>query len=173
MNTKTRELLLKHCKSYPSLQAEDVFKYLFQSETVRSLPTLDDLDGDYTRVHVTCLSPETLARLFCLSAKKEENGVQALEKKLEIAAEMVESGSIPLDKQEFSQKLAAWREKGYPALHHSAAFRDTYHPAYRVIANKYVKFLDLFSEIDCLLANGGGMISSSAPSNARPSALPR
>ncbi len=177
---QTRELLLKHYQKYPLLQAEDIFKYLFQSafgcehlvsdhaaalnyikkecESTRSVPTLDELDGEYTRVHVSCLAPETLASLFCLSAKKED-GLAALEEKLEIAKELVAGGSLPLDGEEFAKKLAAWREKGYPALHHSEAFREAYHPAYRVISNKYAKFLNLFSEIDSLLANGGAIIA--------------
>ncbi len=180
MESKTRTLLLEHYRKYPLLQAEDIFKYLFQSafgcehlvsdyaaalnyikkerELLESLPTLDELDGDYTRVHISCLEPETLARLFCLSAKKED-GLASLERKLEVTKELVADGSLPLDGEEFAKKLAAWREKGYPALHHSDVFREAYHPAYRVISNKYAKFLSLFSEIDCLIANGGAIIA--------------
>lgn len=180
MDTKTRTLLLEHYRKYPLLQTEDIFKYLFQSafgcehlvsdlsaalnyikkecESLKSLPTLDELDGEYTRVHISYLEPETLARLFCLSAKKED-GLAALEAKLEVAKELIADGSLPIDGEEFAKKLGAWREKGYPALHHSDAFREAYHPAYRVISNKYAKFLSLFSEIDCLLANGDAIIA--------------
>ncbi len=180
MDSKTRTLLLEHYRKYPLLQAEDIFKYLFQSafgcehlvsdlsaalnyikkerESLRSLPTLDELDGEYTRVHISCPAPETLAKLFCLSAKKED-GLASLKAKLEVAKELVADGSLPLDGEEFAKKLDAWREKGYPALHHSDAFREAYHPAYRVIANKYAKFLSLFSEIDSLLASGGAIIA--------------
>jgi thymidylate kinase len=177
---KTRDLLLKHYRKYPLLRAEDIFKYLFQSafgcehlvsdlsaalnyikkerESTVSLPTLDELDGEYTRVHISCLAPETLAKLFCLSAKKEE-GLAALKAKLEVAKELVAEGSLPIDGEEFAQKLDAWRTAGYPALHHSEAFRAAYHPAYRVIANKYAKFLSIFAEIDSLLANGNAIIA--------------
>ena len=180
MNKNTRELLLNHYKTYPALQSEDIFKYLFQSafgcehlvsdesaalnyikkerETAASLQSIDKLDGGYTRVHVTCLSPETLARIFCLSAKKE-GGVAALERKIEVAKIMIESGEIALDKEEFNQKLSAWRAQGYPALHHSNTFRETYRPAYRVISDKYAKFLSLFAEIDCLIAKGDAIVA--------------
>ena len=180
MNKNTRDLLQGHFRKYPLLQAEDIFKYLFQSafgcehlvsdpsaalnyikkerEMSVSSPTLDELDGEYTRVHISCLAPETLARLFCLSAKKED-GLASLEAKLEVAKELVANGDLPLDGEDFSRKLEAWRQAGYPALHHSNAFREAYRPAYRVIANKYAKFLSIFAEIDCLLANGNAIIA--------------
>ena len=180
MTANTRALLLEHYKKYPKLRAEDIFKYLFQSafgcehlvsdpsaalnyikkerEMSVSSPTLDELDGEYTRVHISCLAPETLARLFCLSAKKED-GLASLEAKLEVAKELVANGDLPLDGEDFSRKLEAWRQAGYPALHHSDAFREAYRPAYRVIANKYAKFLSIFAEIDSLLANGNAIIA--------------
>lgn len=180
MNKTTRDLLLGHFMKYPLLQAEDIFKYLFQSafgcehlvsdpsaalnyikkerEMSVSSPTLDELDGEYTRVHISCLAPETLARIFCLSAKKED-GLASLEAKLEVAKALVANGDLPLDGEDFSRKLEAWRQAGYPALHHSDAFREAYRPAYRVIANKYAKFLSIFAEIDCLLANGNAIIA--------------
>ena len=180
MTANTRALLLEHYKKYPKLRAEDIFKYLFQSvfgcehlmsdpssalnyikkelENVSALPTIDELDGEYTRVHISCLAPETLARLFCLSAKKED-GFASLEAKLEVAKELVANGDLPLDGEDFSRKLEAWRQAGYPALHHSNAFREAYRPAYRVIANKYAKFLSIFAEIDSLLANGNAIIA--------------
>jgi uridine kinase len=46
----------------------------------------------------------------------------------------------------------------YPAVHHSETFRMAYHPAYRVIANEYVEFLHVFSEIDKRLCNGSVII---------------
>jgi dephospho-CoA kinase len=180
MDSKTRTLLLEHYRKYPLLQTEDIFKYLFQSafgcehlvsdlsaalnyikkerEMSVSSPTLDELDGEYTRVHISCLAPETLARLFCLSAKKED-GLASLEAKLEVAKALVANGDLPLDGEDFSRKLEAWCQAGYPALHHSDAFREAYRPAYRVIANKYAKFLSIFAEIDCLLANGNAIIA--------------
>ena len=51
-------------------------------------------------------------------------------------------------RDEFEEKRCEWAKKGYPALHHSDEFRNEYHPAYRVISNKYVTFLPLFAMID-------------------------
>ena len=181
MNEQTRTRLIQHGKDYPCLQAQDVFKYLFQSAygcehlvgdgqaALRYIQTefaamgeraearIEPLDGAYSRVHLGVLReglrPETLARLFCLSAKKED-GEQQLNASLEIARELVTSKELPLDAAAFAQALQKWQALGCPAIHHSETFRAAYFPAYRVIANRYADFLQVFTEIDKRLAHG-------------------
>ena len=96
----TRKLLTEHYRRYPKLDIEDMFKYIFQSafgcehlvsdgdavlsyirREYEAVPGdavryTEPLDGDYSRVYLSHLnyglSPDTLARIFCLSAKKED-----------------------------------------------------------------------------------------------------
>ena len=178
MNEITKALLIKHCKAFPKLRTQDVFKYIFQSafgcehmvsdektaleyirheyETVPKddVPFTDILDGNYSRVYRSWLNTglkyETLAKLFCLSAKKEPDAKEILWQKIESAKELVEEGALPFGAEEFSKSLDEWRENGCPAVHHSDAFRTEYRPSYRVVSNKYTPFLRLFSEIDRL-----------------------
>lgn len=186
-NNVTRTHLLRHYKAYPSLQTEDVFKFLFQSalgcehlvsdeegalryikREYEALPEADSpkaepLDGKYSRVYLSFLkeglSPTTLARLFCLSAKKEPDGKALLEEKLAVAQGLIESGALPLDKEDFARKLAEWRALGFPAVRHSEQFRACYRPAYRVISNRYAERLQVFSAIDRLLCKGNAIIA--------------
>lgn len=166
---KTRELLIRHYQRYPKLQIEDIFKYLFQSafgcehlvsseetaldyikreyETVSKTesPLIEPLDGEYARVHLSCmnegLKAETLAKLFCLSSKHEPDGKALLEDKLRVAKELIVNGELPLDLEAFDKMLKSWKNAGYPAIHHSEAFRSEYRPAYRVIANRYIDLI--------------------------------
>ena len=186
-NDQTRELLTSHYRAYPNLRVQDVFKFLFQSafgcehlvsdeEKVLSYikteysalnkaltPQTDALDGDYSRAHLSWLnvglSPATLARLFCLSAKKEPDGLALLEEKLGVARELIEEKVIPLDLGEFDGKLDEWRSAGFPALHHSDVFREEYRPAYRVVSNKYASILPLLAKIDILTQKGRTVIA--------------
>lgn len=148
----------------------DIFKFIFQSafgcehlvsseeralnyikaelERIKddeSAPRIDALDGDYSRVHLSCLSdevtPEVLAKYFCLSAKVEEGAKEKLIEKIAVARELIADGTIPLSLSDFDELHARWREAGYPAIHHSDSFREAYRPAYRVIANEYVDVL--------------------------------
>ena len=185
-NATTCQSLINHYKAYPKLETTDIFKYIFQSafgcehlvsnrsaaeEYIRreyesAVPTgaccIDKLDGDYSRVHLSCLgdglTAETLSKIFCLSAKKEPNGEEELLQKLKIAAKLIESGELPIEKENFDKKLAEWQASGFPAVHHSNTFRAEYRPAYRVIANKYVEYLNIFSKIDKLLAEKDSVI---------------
>ena len=187
MNKNTRELFLAHYKKFPRLQSADIFKFLFQScfgcehlvtdegtalQYIRNEfsemseaaePFTDALDGNYSRVYLSWinagLSPETLTKLFCLSAKKEPDGKALLSKKIELARELILNGEISIDKAEFEKELADWQGRGCPAIHHSDAFRSTYKPAYRVIDNKYADFLKLFLEIDRQLSSGNVILA--------------
>jgi hypothetical protein len=174
--------LSKHCGDYPGLQVQDLFKFLFQSAlgcehlvTDRDAalayilreygrvdpqadPRIDRLAGGYSRVHLSWLNrgltPETLTGLFLASSKTEPEGRARLEDLIVTVREMIRRGEIPLELDEFEEKLTAWRAMGCPAIHHSEAFREIYAPAYRVIANRYANFLPLFAKIDMMLRDG-------------------
>ena len=157
----TRTFLLKHWSNYPKLQMQDVFKALYQStfgcghliadssaaaEYIRKEaatcvdsgePFVEPLDGDYCRVHLACLqhgvTAETVARLFTLSAEVPTGKKEALEQKLAVLLEMTASGELPFNPEQTEREIAAWREAGFPPLHHSEVFRKAYSPAYRVV----------------------------------------
>lgn len=186
-NERTRRRLREHYRQYPALQLQDVFKYLHQSafgcehmvpsreaaadylrRESESLSAgggvlIESLDGAYSRVHLSYLekglSVETLGKLFFASAKQEPCGRAALEEKLAVAGALVREGALPFSLAEFERAAAEWQAAGYPALHHSEAFRAAYHPAYRVIANRFVPFLPLLAEIDKQLAKGATTVA--------------
>ena len=177
----TRSRLREHLLRYPACEATDVFKYLFHSSfgcehlvkdcqaaleyikkehkdmTKGASPLVERLDGEYSRISLSCidegLKPETLAKMFLLSAKKEPCGREKLEEKLSVATEMVACGELPFDKDEFDRELSSWREAGYPAVHHSDTFKAEYKPSYRVVANRFADVLELFIRIDKMTEN--------------------
>ena len=181
-NERTRVLLTEHFKTYPEMQIQDVFKFIYQSSfgcehLVSSLEKvteyliqeyntlqigkdirIEKLDGNYSRVYLSYLnngiSIDTFGKLFFLSAKKEEGGLAALEDKLKVANQMVREGILPFAIEEFESAIKEWKNKGFPAIHHSDTFRQKYKPAYRLIANEYIPFLPLFAELDKRLSDG-------------------
>ena len=167
--TNTRELLISHYNTYPELEVADIFKFIFQSAfgcehlvsseeralnyikeelkrvSADEAPRVDKLDGNYSRVYLSCLNdevtPEVMAKYFCLSAKIEPDGKEKLLEKIAVARELILDGTIVLSLSDFDELHERWRKAGYPAIHHSDSFREAYHPAYRVIANEYLKHL--------------------------------
>ncbi len=181
-STNTRTLLTAYCKAYPDLQLRDLLKFIYQSSfgcehmviscekatayikeeyargVSNSQPVIEPLDGDYTRVglsYLNCgLSANTLGRLFLLSAKKEADGETKLINKLNTLKELIKENKLPFSLEEFDSETEQWKADGYPAIHHSDIFRESYAPSYRVIANKYIPFLPLLAEIDKRLSEG-------------------
>ena len=179
----TTEFLLTHCAAYPALQPQDLLKALHQSvfgcghfvtdkafplllEELTALtdgPDMEPLDGRFCRAHLRMLSklgltPETLFRLFLLSAEKSYGSIAALESKLETLLMLARAGQIPFSESALSSAIEAWRSTGFPACHHSPEFRAAYHPAYRVIHKKYIHWLPLLTAIDQTMAEKGRAI---------------
>ena len=169
--------LRAHCEKYPESTAQDLFKALHQSafgceHLVQSPDAAADFirreaaqaadapaetetlcGGAFARVHLGWLRegllPETLARLFALSAEPAADGRETLETMLRVLAETPLPCPVP------GAEIAAWRAADFPALHHSPAFRAAYHPAYRVLRADFARFLPLFARLDALLRKKG------------------
>ena len=184
---KIKTNLIAHYERYPKLQIEDILKYIYQSafgpehlisnrSAVENFikheftemddtmcQVIEELDGGYSRVSLDLISEgmsiETLAKIFCLSARNEQCGKEKLINALEIARELVKNGKLPFSAVEFDQKVASWADSGYEALHHSEIFRSEYKPHYRVISSKYAPFMSFFAEIDRLTEKGNAIIA--------------
>lgn len=91
---------------------------------------------------------------FLASAKKESKGKEDLIQKLKVAKELVYEKRLPFSQDEYEKAMKEWEMKGYPAVRHSDVFRGAYQPSYRVIANEYIPFLPLFTELDKRLEKG-------------------
>lgn len=177
---KTEKMLSRHYKNYPELQLRDIFKFLHQSsfgcehlltdsvvardyiqrEAAECRPHMgkwtEPLDGAFCRVHLDWVKAgipvETLTKLFVRSAKPVDNGKERLEEKLAVLLEMVKKGELPFKAEETEKEIAAWKEAGFEARHHSDSFRNHYFPAYRVIKRKYTGWLPIIlalSKIGC------------------------
>lgn len=190
----TRQFLLEQCARYPALQPQDLLKALHQSvfgcghfitdETAaRTLleqeldspgpaAEIELLDGAFCRLPLGYpekhgLSPDTLLRLFVLSAEGATGSVDLLRDKLAVLLELADAGQLPFSPEAAHTAVSAWEQAGFPACRHSAEFRAAYHPTYRVIRKEYLRLLPLLCAIDrkatqqerVLLAIEGGSAS--------------
>ena len=167
---KTREFILTHCARYPHLRPGDLLKALHQStfgcghlvrdpsaaaEFVRREaagcargegPGVEALDGDFVRVHLWVLegygiTPEALAEKFAASAAVECGSGEEIEARLGVLLALAEEGNLPFSVEETKQEVEDWRQRGYPACHHSEPFRTAYAPAYRVLLRAHAEEL--------------------------------
>ena len=94
-----------------------------------------------------------------MSAKKEASGREELKEKLSVALTLAESGELPFPVTELRGAINEWQKNDYCAVRHSETFRQAYAPAYRVVANKYARFLPVFSKIDAAMKKGSAIIA--------------
>jgi len=173
---------------FPESTLDDLFKFLHQSafgcghivsdeesaiarirEEVPSAAQdrvrgVEMLDGPFVRVHLSAvaegLSPETLGKLLVLSSKKEAGGLSVLTASLDELLRLCRAGELPFSEADASAAITRWRESGYAPCRHSGRFHRAYHPAYRVIAAEYARFLPLLREIDTRMAKGGALLAA-------------
>lgn len=160
-----KDVLDSHIARYPLMQIQDVYKLAYQAalgsehavtdpEAVRRWleRELADLgpgpveplsetispDGQLVRVHLRPYvqlgyQAEVLANAFLATAQEYSGQVSSLEEYWRIS---VSQDHFPaVDMENFIQQM---KVSQYPAVHHSSAYRQAYHPAYRVVLRKYV-----------------------------------
>lgn len=174
----TSEFLLNQYARYPASRLQDLRKALHQSvfgcghlisdpsaaadwirreaETASHDREIQQLDGPWCRVPLGILSdgltPETLAAAFARSAALPNEDAETLEERLSVLLALVRTEQLPFSAVDTESEIKIWRAAGFPACRHSNAYRDAYHPAYRVLHTGYVRLLPLLTALDRALS---------------------
>jgi hypothetical protein len=162
-------ILRSHLTRYPAMQIQDVYKLIHQAalgsehaapdpESARkwiereiaemgdgpSEPVVDPIspDGEIVRVHLRPYasrggSLERLVEAFIRTANEHRGEIALLESYWTAAVRLGIFSAAEMDG--FIQPLKA---ENYPAVHHSAAYRNAYHPSYRVVSQKVASWLN-------------------------------
>jgi hypothetical protein len=108
-------------------------------------PLLDPLspDGQLVRMHLrpfVCrgLEPEPLLHAFFRTARERTPAPEQLMASAEVAVQLAHEKLLPFDADALTTFFTERQAQGFPAYHHSAAFRQHYQPAYRVVARAFL-----------------------------------
>ena len=99
----------------------------------------------------------TVNQFFVNTARSRRGDLSSLEHKLEVLRACCQAGTLPHSPADLDAFLLTYRAQGYPAISHSAVYRDHYKPAYRVVDSVYRDHFALFCRIDALLESQGGV----------------
>ncbi len=96
-------------------------------------------DGRLGRVHLRAFlaaggDPDALYRAFVETAASYPASPDKLAKFCSCLGDLAAAGGIPFAPEEVNAYFDNIARQGYPAVHHSEAFREAYRPSYRVIA---------------------------------------
>jgi uridine kinase/predicted membrane protein len=118
---------------------------------------VEPIGNKLCRLHIaavrkTGLSPDTLYRFFELTAIHTRGTEESFLRKVRILENMAESKNFPASVAEIEAAVKMWQAGGGGLFSHSAAYREAYKPAYRVVEAQFCENLEIFSEIDKLRA---------------------
>jgi len=97
------------------------------------------------------ISPEHIHKLLMASAKRIYGSETSFERKLAVLEAMASENRFGFTAGVLRDYLEEYQAQGYPPVHHSAAYRAAYAPAYRVIDGRYLRLLPVIVEIERLL----------------------
>lgn len=116
------------------------------------LSELEPIGDGMCRIYLSAMAngmkAEVLNQIFVKSANHRTGTVEGLERKLSEFLEACECGELPFDVKEMTTFWNGWKEEGYPAMSHSSTYRETYHPAYRVIEESYGKVYEVIRAVE-------------------------
>jgi hypothetical protein len=103
-------------------------------------PLCEPLGGDpsLVRIHLRPFvsaghDPDDLVDAFVASANRVTGSPEAMDRVLESAIRWLEADGQSGLATELGRLRTELQPEAFPALHHSAAYRTAYHPAYRVV----------------------------------------
>lgn len=170
-------ILLDYIKHYPHLQPTDLLKFCYQSVfgpghmapgrekaeariaaelASAGLPKDDQpmvvqLEGDAARLDIGCgISPMALAALFCRTADRWPQKPDGVSEVLAMLKDREVRTVLPFAEDELDACIAAWQEKGCPAVSHSDHYKSHYRANYRLVDKKYLPYLEAIKAIENL-----------------------
>lgn len=78
-------------------------------------------------------SPDALLDAFVRTAREYDGSPARLRRELAAVERLAGEGAIPLSPSALRRYFQRMRAQGYPAVDHSPAYEEAYHPAYRVV----------------------------------------
>ena len=123
------------------------------------IPDCEEIGDGMCRMNLQILgkgfAPETLNQIFVQTADHKIGKAASFEQKLNMLRECSKNGQLPFSLEEVEKYLGDYKKQGYPPVSHSEKYRRLYHPAYRVAAEYYTRYYDVFLKIDRLRAEHG------------------
>ena len=156
-------VLRTHGEKYPKMEPADAVKLIYQNEfggghlirdeeaclnylrrEYESVPRraegewTEDIGNGICRVMLSALDakgmqPDTLGRIFIRSAREHRGDLTVFLQKLDLLRALTAEGIFGFSAEELETYLQDYAQAGYPAVSHSRTYRESYHPAYRIV----------------------------------------
>ncbi len=179
-----QKIALAHAGKYPLMQAQDYVKLAYQSafgcghmvkdfesaykrvksecETETPRVFTEDIGNGYVRLHLNGgeipISSETAARMFVLSAEKVSDDRNTFFAYAENLKSLSREGQIAPSENDVACALSKFESGDFAPVSHTEAYRNRYHPAYRVVKAEFARHLPLISKLEALKTQKSNVI---------------
>ncbi len=176
------DIFEQHAAAYPRMHPSDAVKLTYQNEfggehmitdgaatkayleremkdiIPDSRPAFTPIGNHRARLELAsqtaaALGIELINRMFVFSALRGGT-VEGFKEKLDRLRDAVDEGVFNFTSEEFDIFMEKYTSSGYPSLHHSQTYRDTYLPAYRVVDSGFARLAELIIKISSMLGRG-------------------
>ena len=175
MMKELEKVIRQHLQQYCCMQPQDVYKLIYQNEfgpghfIEDEHTSLERLIKEYQGIPVkgkgNPIEPigngmcryylrgagedaiEMLNRIFVLTANRHKGEPESFEEKLSSVIPFLKKLNFEFSEKEYADYIRGQKEQNYPAVSHSEAYREAFHPAYRVIEYRFAPYLKLFTEL--------------------------
>ena len=141
MITNTEKSLERIQEEYTSLK----------SDILDALPLTESIGNGISRIYLSSLhhglKAETLNEMFVRSAEHKKGSVEGLESKIYLFLKACHDQVLPFAEADAATFFDDWKLQGYPAVSHSEIYRNSHHPAYRVVEESFAKVCDIICRI--------------------------
>lgn len=167
MMVELSHILLVHRDQYPLMEPADAVKLIYQNEfgcghmitdpstclsnlrqeyrEAKKAPTAlrwEPIGNGFVRIYLSSLTEtelEALGQAFLHTGATHHGSRAQFLQKLEVLRALTAQGQLPFDLSALDAYLTAYARSGYPAVSHSDAYRNAYHPAYRVVLQSFLE----------------------------------
>lgn len=107
---------------------------------------------------VRALGAEMIARMMQASdevVRQRSDNTERFEEALRLMESLAQNGEAPFSLRDFQTYLSDYRAQGCPVVSHTPAYREAYHPAYRVVLGDFALLVPVLLEEAKLIAVDG------------------
>ena len=165
-----KDLFIKHFTKYPKMLPNDFFKLIYQNShgphhldsnklttnfinelnSVTKPPKyqFEDIGNNYTRVYLnpywTKQQRDLVLDAFIKSNLDYQPNIKLFYQEIDLLKEMVDSNTISIEKQLFTNELNSYLLNGIKPISHSMLYKQEYDPHYVLINNIYLMQIKTF-----------------------------
>lgn len=149
------------------LPAQEVCVRMIESEIAatpeKNVPVFTPIGNGLCRLNlasapVRALGAKMIARMMLVSdetVRARTDNAERFEEVLRLTEELAQRSETPFSAQDLQAYLNEYRAQGYPVVSHTPAYREAYHPAYRVVLSDLALLVQVLLENASLIVVDG------------------